>query len=190
MMSLVDRETTVNFIQKILNLPSIKVSNYYFITDNELLIEVDNISNKSVCPHCGNISSNLHQNHWSLVRDIPMSNYDVFLKINRRRFKCVQCQKVFSEILDFVKKRRTYTVRLGDKVIREVLETDAKNAGKRNGITSAEIDSLLKELNDDLLSEKPQGLKRLGIDEITRIKGGKNYGAVLVDLDKRKPIAI
>ena len=75
MMSLVDRETTVNFIQKILNLPSIKVSNYYFITDNELLIEVDNISNKSVCPHCGNISSNLHQNNWSLVRDIPMSNY-------------------------------------------------------------------------------------------------------------------
>jgi transposase len=40
------------------------------------------------------------------------------------------------------------------------------------------------------LKEKPQGLKRLGIDEITHLKGGKNYAAVLVDLDKRKPIAL
>ena len=119
-----------------------------------------------------------------------MSDYQVFLNVNRRRFKCSHCRKVFSEELDFVKKRRTYTKRLGAQVIREVLETDVVNAGKRNGMTSAEIETLLKELAEDLLSEKPEGLKRLGIDEISQLKGGKNSAAVLVDLDKRKPIAL
>ncbi len=40
------------------------------------------------------------------------------------------------------------------------------------------------------LEEKPRDLKKLGIDEITQLKGGKNYAAVLVDLEKRKPIAL
>jgi transposase len=40
------------------------------------------------------------------------------------------------------------------------------------------------------LTEKPRGIKRLGIDEITQLKGGKNYAAVLVDLDTRKPLAL
>jgi transposase len=42
----------------------------------------------------------------------------------------------------------------------------------------------------DLLKEKPKDLKKLGIDEITHLKGGKNYAAVLVNLDKRKSIAL
>jgi hypothetical protein len=54
-------------------------------------------------------------------------------------------------------------------------------------MTSAEIETLLKELAEDLLLEKPQSLKRLGIDEISQLKGGKNYAAVLVDWDKKKP---
>jgi transposase len=180
----------LDFIRKIINIPNVKVINYHFITDNELLVELENIQSKSVCPHCGNISSNIHQHHWYRVRDIPMSDYSVFLNVNRRRFKCFHCGKVFSEELDFVKKRRTYTKRLASKVISEVLETDVVNAGKRNGMTSAEIETLLKELAEDLLLEKPPDLKRLGIDEISQLKGGKNYAAVLVDLDKRKPIAL
>lgn len=56
-------------------------------------------------------------------------------------------------------------------------------------MTPAEIETLLKEVEEDVLAEKPKGLKKLGIDEITHLKGGKNYAAVLVDLEKRKPIA-
>ena len=89
-----------------------------------------------------------------------------------------------------MKKRRTYTRRLVEKVVKEVLERDVVNAGERNRITTAEIDTILKELEADCLEEKPRELKKLGIDEITQLKGGKNYAAVLVDLEKRKPIAL
>lgn len=92
--------------------------------------------------------------------------------------------------MSFVKKRRTYTRRLAKKVVKEVLETDVVNAGERNRMTPAEIETILKELEEDYLKEKPQGLKKLGIDEITQLKRGENYAAVLVDLEKKQPIAL
>ena len=57
-------------------------------------------------------------------------------------------------------------------------------------MTPTEIETLLKELELELLTGKAEELKKLGIDEITHLKGGKNYAAVLVDLERRKPIAI
>ncbi len=180
----------LHFITKIIKFEGFRATNYHFITENELLIQLENKSGRATCPHCHKITEKVHQSHPYRVRDIPLSTWDVFLLVDRRQFKCKKCHKVFSEELSFVKKRRTYTKRLAEKVVKEVLETDVKNTGERNRMTSAEIETILKELERDLLSEKPQDLNKLGIDEITHLKGGKNYAAVLVDLDKRKPIAL
>lgn len=180
----------LHFITKIIQFEGFKATNYHFITDNELLIELENKERASICPHCQKQTDKVHQSHRYRVRDIPLSSYDVFLVVNRRQFRCKNCRKVFSEELSFVKKRRTYTKRLAEKVVKEVLETDVVNAGERNRMTPAEIDTILKELEADCLESKPRDLKKLGIDEITQLKGGKNYAAVLVDLEKRKPIAL
>lgn len=180
----------LHFITKIINFPEFKATNYHFITENELLIELENKQISATCRYCGKSTNKVHQSHRYRVRDIPVSSFDVFLKVNRRQFRCQNCQKVFSEELSFVKKRRTYTKRLAEKVVQEVLETDVVNAGRRNRMSPAEIETLLKEVEADLLTEPPSQLKRLGIDEITHLKGGKNYAAVLVDLDQKKPIAL
>ena len=180
----------LHFLTKIVNFEGFKATNYYFITAQELLIELENKVKTSTCPHCHKITDKVHQSHRYRVRDIPLSSYDVFLLVNRRQFRCKKCHKVFSEDLSFVKKRRTYTKRLAEKVVKEVLATDVVNAGKRNRMTPSEIDTILKELEQDCLKEKPRDLKKLGIDEITQLKGGKNYAAVLVDLEKSKPIAL
>lgn len=180
----------LHFITKLINIEDIKVVNYDFITDDEIVIEIQNQSKVSQCPHCGKTTNKTHQNHWYMVRDIPMSDYQVILKVNRRQFKCTECHQVFSEKLSFVKIRRTYTKRLAMKVIKEVLETDVESAARRNRMTPSEIETILKELELDLLKEKPRQIKKLGIDEITQLKGGKNYAAVLVDLEARRPIAL
>ena len=180
----------LHLFTQLIKIPQTKVINYYFITENELLIDIENKSTEVACPHCHKKTNKVHQSHWHRVRDINMSDYYVLLNINRRQFKCFKCDKVFSEELNFVKKRRTYTKRLADKVIKEVLETNVTCAAERNRMTPAEIDTLLKEIEADVLSEKPTQLKKLGIDEITHLKGGKNYSAVLVDLETKKPIEL
>jgi transposase len=180
----------LHFITKIINFEGFKATNYHFIADNQLIVELENKETIATCPHCQKNTDKVHQSYRYNVRDIPVSGWDVFLSVNRRQFRCKNCNKVFTEELNFVKKRRTYTKRLAEKVIREVLETDVANTAKRNRMSPTEIETLLKEVEEDLLNEKPTNLKKLGIDEITHLKGGKNYVAVLVDLDTRKPLEL
>jgi transposase len=180
----------LHFITKVINFEGVKVTNYEFIAEEIIVIELQNIEKKALCPPWGKSTDKIHQNHQYRVRDISLSDYQVFLPVNRRQFRCLKCHKVSSEELSFVRKRRTYTIRLGQKVLQEVLETNVENAAQRNGMTPAEIETLLKEMEEELLKEKPKNLKKLGIDEITHLKGGKNYAAVLVDIESRKPIAL
>ena len=140
----------LHFVTKIIKFEEMKVSNYHFLSDNELLIELVNKEKKATCSHCQATTDKVHQSHWFRIRDIPISGYHVFLNINRRQFRCKKCGKIFSEELNFVKKRRTYTKRLAAKVVREVLETDVVNTANRNRMSPAEIETLLRELEDDL----------------------------------------
>ena len=172
------------------------------------------VEKKSTCPNCGSLSERLHQNYRYLVRDLPMMQQDVYLRVNRRQFKCDhevpasqiaqrllkadhavlpsadRCQKPFCEELNFVKKTRTYTERLAQKVITEVVESDLQNVAQRNGLSEKEVETILKEKFAEFKTDKPRGLKKLGIDEIAWVKGHKNYCAVLVDLETRRPVDI
>lgn len=135
-------------------------------------------------------SHTLHQNHRFVVKDLSWGEQQVFLEINRRQFKCESCKKPFSEELDFVSRRRTYTKRLANKIIKEVLENDIHSLAQKGVVTTEEIERMLKDASKELDNSKPSSLKRLGIDEIALVQGKGNYCAVLVDLDTSKLIAI
>ncbi|WP_293062500.1 MULTISPECIES: transposase family protein [unclassified Moorena] len=88
-------------LTKLLGLPGIVVEDSQEI-DNTIILKVKRIEKKAVCPRCGQRSHRLHQNKYHLVKDLPWSGQQVILKVNRRQFKCENCQKPFSEKLDFV----------------------------------------------------------------------------------------
>lgn len=177
-------------LTELLNLDSIKVNSYRQHEGIGIIIQVDSLNKESTCPRCGKKSHRLHQNHRYLVKDLPLSGQAVYLEVNRRQFKCNSCQKPFSEELNFLKSRRTYTKRLAHSIIQEVLENDIHSVAKKSHVTTEEIETMLKDMAQELLESKPNELKRLGLDEIALLKGQGNYCAVLVDLDKSKLVAI
>ncbi len=124
------------------------------------------------------------------MRDLSFGQQWVYLKVNRRRMRCPYCQNKFTEELNFVKRKRVHTKRFVESIIEEVLNTDIKNVAKRNDLSEQEIETMLKDLGADLIPEKPENLKKLGIDEIAVVKGQKKYYVVLVDLEKRKVVGI
>ena len=180
----------LKIFEPIINLPEFKVKNYRFIEGFGLVIIVEKKEKKASCTNCGKKSDKLPQNYRYKGRDLPMMEHDVYLRVNRRQFKCSPCQKPFTEHFDGLKKTRTYTERLAEKIITEVLESDGKNLAQRNGLSEQEVETILKEKLADLKTDKPKQLKKLGIDEIAWVKGHKNYCAVLVDLETRKPVDI
>ncbi len=74
--------------------------------ENTLILEVESNSKKAVCPRCHTSSSRLHQNHYSLIKDIPWGKTEVFLKVNRRQFKCEKCSKPEARRVGFCQKKK------------------------------------------------------------------------------------
>lgn len=174
-------------LTQMLNLPGIEVENY---TDCEgyLILEVEAMTTQASCPRCQQVSSHLHQNHWYLARDLSISGRPVWLKVNRRQFKCRNCEKPFSETLDFIDKRRKQTTRFAEAIVQQVLHSDVHNVAVQNDLTDEEAWSIVQYVSKKKLHVDLSQLKRLGIDEIALHKGQGDYIVVLVDLDRKVPI--
>lgn len=126
-------------LTELLNIEGIKVISKRQHEGIGIIFQVEPINKKSICPHCGTRSYRLHQNHRYLIKDLPLSGQPVYLEINRRQFKCVECHKPFSEELDFVKKKRSYTSRLAQDIVQQVLENNIKTVTERSHVTTEEI---------------------------------------------------
>ena len=175
---------------QLLNLEGMKVIDYRIIEGIGIILSLENTQKKIICPQCGNPTDLLHQNYYYTIRDLPWGTEPVYLKVNRRLFRCSHCQKKFTEDLGFVKRKRNHTKRFVERIIEEVLTSDIKNVAKRNDLSEQEIETMLKDISQDLITKKPVNLKKLGIDEIAVVKGQKNYYVVLVDLEKRKIVGM
>ena len=185
-----NRKKGIKILTELLNIEDIKVISHRQHESIGIILQIEPAKKESVCPRCRTKSQRLHQNHRYIVKDLPWGEKPVYLEINRRQFKCEKCRKPFSEELDFIGKRRTYTKRLAHQTIKEVLDSDINSVASKGIVTTEEIERMLKDAESELIESKPSGVKRLGIDEIALIKGQGKYCAVLIDLDTSELLAI
>lgn len=185
-----NRKKGIKILTELLNIEDIKVISHRQHENIGIILQIEPGKKESVCPRCRTKSQRLHQNHRYIVKDLPWGENPVYLEINRRQFKCEKCRKPFSEELDFIGKRRTYTKRLAHQTIKEVLDSDINSVASKGIVTTEEIERMLKDAESELIESKPSGVKRLGIDEIALIKGQGKYCAVLIDLDTSELLAI
>ncbi|BAY82858.1 transposase [Calothrix parasitica NIES-267] len=90
----------IKLLTELINLEGIKVISYQKYQGVGIILRVESINSESISPRCGRKSHRLHQNHRYIIKDLPLSEQQVFLEINKRQFKCDKCKKPFSEDLD------------------------------------------------------------------------------------------
>jgi transposase len=78
-------------VNELLNIDGIIATNYQVIEEVGCVIYLQKQDSEAACPNCGKLSDKLHQNHWLTVRDLPLGEHHVYLKINRRQLKCKGC---------------------------------------------------------------------------------------------------
>jgi transposase len=149
----------LKLMTELLHLEGVVVTNYQIITDIGIVLHLENTERKTECIYCGNKTGKLHQNNELTIRDLPFGEQALYLKINRRQMRCEKCGKKFTEELNYVPKKKTYTDRFRKKIVAEVLNSDIKNTAERNGVSEQEIETMLKDLGEDLITAKPKDLK-------------------------------
>lgn len=100
---------------KLLDLDGMKVKDYQFLGEIGISLYIENETREVCCPQCGKTTNKLHR---YVVRDLPLMEQSACLQINRRQMRCTNCGKKFVEDLEAIPKKRTYTKRLREKVVR------------------------------------------------------------------------
>jgi transposase len=109
-----------------------------------LILVIKSQKTTASCPVCSQSSHHLHQNYRYLVRDLPIGNKEVMLRVNRRRFKCKNCRKPFNESLAFLEKKKNFTKRYAQSIAEQVVHSDINNVAKNNKLTEEEVWSMVK----------------------------------------------
>jgi len=177
-------------VEQILDLPDMKILGCQKVEGMGLVIEIEADVNFSTCDSCGQVSRNIHQNHWRIIQDLSWGVLPVLLKINRRQYMCKKCRKPFSEDLYFVDKKRGYTKRFAKQIVEQVLDSNIRSVASRNDLSEEQVESMLLAEYKLIANIDLSQVSRIGIDEIALRKGHSHYLAVIVDLDTHKLIEI
>ena len=61
-------------------------------------------STAEFCPKCAKVSSSIYDHREVQIKDQPLADTPILLKIRKRRFWCKPCQKPFTESAHGIKK--------------------------------------------------------------------------------------
>jgi transposase len=112
------------------------------------------MSRESQCIHCGSKTEKVHQNNELTIRDLPLREQALYLRINCRQMRCEKCGKKFIDEIAMIKGKGNYyavlvnidtgkIVGLGEKRTEEALTEYLKQWGE-------EVLSQIEEVSIDL----------------------------------------
>lgn len=87
-----------------LQLPELKIINYQRTSKQNSEFSLVKTSKFEVCPKCANKAFAVYDHVWVTIKDSPIRDRWVILKIKKRRFFCKQCKKPFTEPVSGIKK--------------------------------------------------------------------------------------
>lgn len=176
---------------KFILLPELKVLGHWQSAKFRTNYKCEKESEFEVCPKCAVKSYSVHDRRWVRVQDAPIRGSGVFLKVLKRRFRCPQCKKVFTEPVQGVRKgfKTTERYRRGVRWACENF-TDLKRVQRAFGCSAWLVYKIYYEQLERKLRERMNNPwpTTIGIDEhsFKRSFGRMEFATILVDYDKKK----
>ncbi len=173
-----------------LELPEFHVINQ--VIDKDCYIaEVKKDSSTERCPYCGCLTQALHDQRTRIVRDLPILNKPLYLKIHIDRFRCKNCNEVFSQTFQSINPGQHQTIRFREYLYEQCDGSTIQKVSREHKIAYSTLERIYYGIANQRL-QKQQRDQRIqsilqeevtviGIDEIA-VRKGHTYETVLVDL--------
>ena len=78
-------------LNNLFGLPELEKTNNSKQFKNQLVMHFKKTSKKEVCPKCATLSSTGYDKRVVTIKDAPIRDKEVILKITKRRFYCKKC---------------------------------------------------------------------------------------------------
>jgi transposase len=175
----------ITFYEELLNLPSVEILDIKIDT-KIITIECQVKHSSDICPNCGEISTSVNQYYHRTIRDLNMGIRHVHLSVKMRQFYCKDCNRYFTEILDFADLNKEYTHRQSDYMFILARKQCYTEVAAIVDVSPKTVERIVLDCCQKMIDipERYRQVKRLGIDEHSHRKGKKDYLCILTDLDK------
>ena len=159
-----------------------------------LTLVVVSTARNAPCPECGQPSSRYHSRYWRTGADLPWAEYTVKVRVGLRKWHCrtTDCRRrVFCERLPTVTRphwRRT--ARLAARQPHLAVALGGAPGARLSGVLGCPVsrNTLLRLLRRTPWPVPPTP-RVLGVEDWAQRKG-RRYGTVLIEVERRTPIAL
>ena len=179
-------------LSNFLGLPELKLTKKVFQFKKTMIFYFKKISKEEVCPKCATLSSTCYDKREVTIKDTPLRDKQVFLKITKRRFYCKSCKKPFTEPIQGVIKGRRSTIRFRKHVLWCATNfADLKRVQQKCRCSAWLVYTAYYE-HAELEVRKLQNPwgKTIGIDEHSFVRnkkyGYKEFASVFVDYNRSR----
>lgn len=147
---------------------------------------------KENCPNCQNPCTITKQRTRTELRDLSISEREVWLHLSKRQFICEECDRNFTERLSWVEPNKSYTKRYSKFVFKLCRSQSFQEVGAIVNTSSKTVERMYYGRAQRVLNVQGKWKKvsHLGIDEISNKKGRGNYCCVLTNLETGEEIDI
>ena len=173
------------------SLPGFQIDEVTKVRD-KLIVVARAVGETAICPDCAEPSRHVHSNYVRSPRDLPCGGQVVQLVLHVRRFKCLNTRctrKTFAERLPAVipvHAQRTCRLTATLRKVSFELGGEAGARVARRFKIEVSGDTILRIMHRTEL-DPPETPRVLGIDDWA-FRKGQNYGTILVDLERHRPV--
>lgn len=158
--------------------------------ENEIYVEVVRKWDYAICPYCGCTADKVHQATPRKVEDLPIYGKRVMLIVNKRRFRCLNCGKVFTESFESIERRGRRTIRYERYLYKRGKKVSLKELSLQEGIKYSTCRRIwYRRANRETRSRVRPVVRVMGMDEFSRERGHK-FNTVITDVENRKLIDV
>jgi transposase len=177
-------------ITQALGLPEYKILDILSDTDEEIHIRIRAYKHKKAkCSGCGEYhnTKKAHSTKEIIVEDLRMFGKRVYLHVIKRRYRCLKDERLYVELIDWLKPRCRVTNRLAKEIYRLTSIATNQEAGWYLGMNDEKVyridKAMLEKLAEQYLKPTPASLN-ISVDEVAWKKHHR-YLTNVIDVDKK-----
>ncbi len=180
-MSLANRKLG-NTITLPLDIPNVKVIDTEKNEHNDYIITVESTQGYAICQHCGRKTTKLYDHGDEIeLRHMPILGQRVYIRLRPKRYECPHCNgKTTTQKLDWYEPRSPHTRAYDEHLMLQLINSTVEDVSRKEKVGYDAVEGAIdRNIHAEVNWDEHKELKIIGIDEIARRKGRKDYVAII-----------